>query len=225
MADDAIIPDTPSEAEYETAEEAFGVAEDQGELLTSDDPVHLFITWFALARKHEPNDANAMSLATVDASGMPNVRIVLLKDISTEGFSFYSNAESTKGQELTSNPQAALCFHWKTIRRQVRVRGPVSVLDDEASDAYFASRARGAQIGAWASFQSRELESREMLTRRIEDYEAIYKDRKVPRPDNWQGWIIRPQEIEFWVNRPYRLHDRLKFEERAEGWHPSRLYP
>ncbi len=225
MADDGLIPKSPAAEEYGTVSEVFGVADDQGDVFVSDDPIELFISWFMLARQHEPNDANAMSLATVDTTGVPNVRIVLLKDVSARGFSFYSNAESAKGQELSSHPQAAMCFFWKSIRRQVRIRGPVSVLGPEESDAYFAERARGSQIGAWASFQSRPLENREILQRRVEDYEEIYKNRKVPRPENWHGWNVHPQTIEFWVNRPYRLHDRLVFEESAEGWSQKRLYP
>ncbi len=220
-----VIPRTPTNEDYKTSSEFFDAGADQGEVFTSDDPVELFISWFHLAKQHEANDANAMSLATVDASGMPNNRIVLLKDVGADGFSFYSNAHSAKGEELEANPQAALCFHWKSIRRQVRVRGPITVLPPADCDAYFAQRARGSQIGAWASFQSRPLENRQKLEQRIEDFEEIYKHEDVPRPDNWIGWLVRPQKIEFWVNRPFRLHDRLVFEEQAEGWKQLRLYP
>ncbi len=225
MADDGLIPKTPSEAQYSAAKEAYSVAEDQGEVFASDDPYEIFVDWFQFAKRFEPNDTNAMSVATVDSTGLPNVRILLLKDVSDRGFSFYSNSESTKGLELAANPQAALCFHWKTVRRQVRIRGPVSELSAEECDAYFAERARGSQIGAWASFQSRPIENRELLDQRIADYEEIYRDRDVPRPDNWKGWIVHPQEIEFWINRPYRLHERLVFEQEADGWKQTYLYP
>ncbi|MCI5044056.1 MAG: pyridoxamine 5'-phosphate oxidase [Aquisalinus sp.] len=225
MADDGLIPKTPSAKEYKSGKEAFNVAEDQGEVFTSGDPIELFISWFQLARKHEVNDANAMSLATADTSGLPDVRVVLLKDVSASGFSFYSNSESAKGEELQANPQAALCFHWKSIRRQVRIRGQVEALSNSECDNYFAERARGSQIGAWASFQSRPLEDREILRQRVADYEEIYEDKPVPRPENWIGWIVRPQTIEFWVNRPFRLHDRLLFTSNPEGWQQSWLYP
>ncbi len=225
MADDGLIPKTPSAKEYKSGKEAFNVAEDQGEVFTSADPVELFISWFQLARKHEVNDPNAMSLATVDSNGLPDVRILLLKDVSASGFSFYSNSESAKGEELKANPQAALCFQWKSIRRQVRIRGQVEALSKSECDNYFAERARGSQIGAWASFQSRPLEDRGILRQRVADYEEIYEDKPVPRPENWIGWIVRPQTIEFWVNRPFRLHDRLLFTSGPEGWQQSWLYP
>lgn len=225
MADDAQIPPSPSDIDYQNPEEVYGIAEDQGEVFTSDNPFELFASWFEFAKQHELNDANAMSVATVDKEKMPNVRILLLKDFGPAGFSFYSNAESAKGEELAGTARAALCFHWKSIRRQVRVRGFVSKIGPKESDAYFSERARGSQIGAWASFQSRELESREILERRIEDYEEIYKGKDVPRPDNWHGWLVVPQEIEFWVNRPFRLHDRLQFRLEDGEWTRAWLYP
>ena len=229
--DDTLIPATPTADDYAreaAAQEAFGVADDQGEVF-GDDPVTLFADWLTLAGRHEPNDPNAMSLATVDADGMPDCRVVLLKDLdANEGrgaFSFYSNTQSAKGRELASNPRAALCFHWKTIRRQVRVRGAVRAVSDEASNAYFASRSRGAQIGAWASQQSREMAEEGVLKTRVADYESVFEDRDVPRPEFWRGYEVVPDEIEFWVNRPYRLHDRLRFAWTGEVWETARLYP
>lgn len=218
MTDDSLIPSTPSAADY-------GVADDQGEVFTSDDPITLFGAWFDLAKTREVNDANAMSLASVDGQGQPNVRIVLLKDVDATGFSFFSNSQSAKGQELAEQSRAALCFHWKSIRRQVRVRGAVMALGVDACDEYFSSRARGSQIGAWASAQSRPLVDRAELEQRIADYEVRFASRDVPRPDHWQGWRIIPQEIEFWVNRPYRLHDRKRFTCEAGHWAHEMLYP
>lgn len=218
MADEKLIPPTPSAEEY-------AVDEDQGAVFTEQDPIDLFKVWLKLAGEHEMNDPNAMSVATVDPSGMPDVRILLLKDVGERGFTFYGNLQSAKGHELEGTPKAALCFHWKSIRRQVRVRGPVTRLPEAECDAYFATRSRGSQVGAWASFQSRPLEDRKMLEQRIADYEEIYKDRKVPRPEHWVGWLVRPETMEFWVNRPFRLHDRLFFEQQAEGWRARYLYP
>jgi len=235
--DEKIIPATPNDDDYareadaqsdiegSDGGEAFAVDDDQGEVFTEKDPIELFRSWLALAGKHEVNDPNAMALATVDRAGMPNVRMVLLKDVGARGFTFYSNAESVKGLELEGTPKAALCFHWKSIRRQVRVRGTVEALSPEESDEYFASRSRGSQLGAIASFQSRVVDERETLERRIEDYDAIYKDRDIPRPDNWHGFLIQPTEIEFWVNRPYRLHDRKQFTLAKSGWKSVNLYP
>ena len=226
-----LIPPTPTPDDYAqeaAAQEAFGVADDQGEVMGAG-PLETFEAWLALASEHEPNDPNAMSLATVRADGTPDVRVVLLKALEpNEGrgaFAFYSNTQSAKGEALAANPRAALAFHWKTIRRQVRVRGTVRAVPDEASDAYFATRSRGAQIGAWASQQSREMPDADILKTRIADYEAIYEDRDVPRPPFWRGYEVVPDEIEFWVNRPYRLHDRALFAWDGEGWGRTRLYP
>ena len=228
---DTLIPPTPTADDYAKeaqAQEAFGVADDQGEVF-GDDPLETFAAWLTLAGEHEPNDPNAMSLATVRADGTPDVRVVLLKELAeNEGrgaFAFYSNTQSAKGEALAANPRAALAFHWKTIRRQVRVRGQVRAVPAEASDAYFASRSRGAQVGAWASQQSREMADEDILKTRIADYEAIYEDRDVPRPEFWRGYEVVPDEIEFWVNRPFRLHDRLLFAWGGEGWETKRLYP
>ena len=235
MDSDNLIPPTPTAEDYDReareqvqAREAFGVADDQGDVLAGDDPFALFADWLALARVHEPNDPNAVSLATVDADGMPDVRVVLLKDLEAEGsggFTFYSNDESAKGRQLAANPRAALAFHWKTLRRQVRVRGPVERVAPGTADAYFASRSRGAQLGAWASQQSRGMDAPDRLTDRIGDYEAIYEGRDVPRPEFWGGYRVVPQTIEFWVNRPFRLHDRKLFRREGEGWRTERLYP
>lgn len=213
-----IIPPTPSD-------EAYAADEDQGEVFTKDDPIALFEEWFEFARDHEPNDANAMALATSGKDGAPNVRMVLLKDLTPAGFGFYSNEESAKGEELRANPQAALCFHWKSIRRQVRARGPVKLASDKQSDAYFAERARGARIAAHASPQSRPLKDRNALERAYEKEEARFSGGDVPRPPYWRGFILEPREIEFWVNRPFRLHDRLLFIRDAKSWRTKRLYP
>lgn len=227
MDQENLIPPSPSDEDYAKeaqAQEAFAVDADQGKVFTRDDPLDLFADWLDLAKKHELNDPHAMSLATVDSAGLPNVRIVLLKDLD-EGFVFYTNATSTKGDELGVTPLAALCFHWKSIRRQVRVRGMVEPVTDTENDAYFAGRSRGAQIGSWASQQSRPMSDEDILKTRVEDYEAIYEDKEVRRPEFWRGYRVTPSSVEFWVNRPYRLHDRLVFENDGDGWKQTRLYP
>jgi pyridoxamine 5'-phosphate oxidase len=224
---DPLIPPTPSAEDYARearAQEAFAVDDDQGEVFTTEDPFELFRRWLALAGRHEANDPNAFALGTVDAEGTPDVRVVLLKDLD-HGLTFYSNTQSAKGEQLRRRPRAAACFHWKSIRRQVRFRGAVEAVSDEESDAYFASRSRGAQVGAWASQQSREMAEEGLLQKRVEDYESIYEGRDVPRPDFWRGFRIVPETVEFWVNRPFRLHDRLAFERSEEGWSVRRLYP
>lgn len=220
MTDETLIPPSPSA-------EAYAVDEDQGDVFTINDPFALFAEWLTLAREKEPNDANAMALATVDGAGMPNVRMVLLKDIDACGLTFYTNLESAKGAELAANPKAALCFHWKTIRRQVRFRGAVEPVTSEEADAYFATRARGAQLGAHASEQSRPLESREALEKDIARLDKEWGDNEAPRPDHWSGFRLIPTEIEFWVNRPFRLHDRLVYrrQDAQEDWRSETLYP
>ncbi len=218
MAKSPIIPPTPSE-------EAYRVDEDQGDVFTRDDPFALFEEWFALAKAREINDPNAMALATAGADGAPDVRMVLLKDLTAEGFSFYTNAESAKGEDIAANPQAALCFHWKSIRRQVRVRGKVAFASDAATDAYFAERALGARLAAIASAQSRPLESAEALRRIYDETVAAYEGRDAVRPAYWRGYVVEPTEIEFWVNRPFRLHDRLLFRRQGAIWTTTRLYP
>jgi len=191
------------------------------------DPFALFDLWMADAAKSEINDPNAMALATVDSEGMPNVRMVLLKEATPAGFVFYTNTESTKGQELAGQPKAALCFHWKSLRRQVRVRGPVETVSAEEADAYYESRAYGSRIGAWASQQSRPLGTRFGLEKAVAKYTAKYPTGSVPRPPYWSGYRLIPVEIEFWRNRRFRLHDRFVFRRsRADaGWTRERLYP
>ncbi|NNU16711.1 pyridoxamine 5'-phosphate oxidase [Parvularcula sp. ZS-1/3] len=223
-----LIPATPTAEDYEEeakAQEAFGVDDDQGEVFgTGDDPFAIFRDWLALAKKHEINDPNAMCVSTVDGEGMPDARMVLLKDLD-DGFTFYTNMQSAKGEQLLKRPNAAVLFHWKSIRRQVRIRGIAEELSKETADAYFARRDRGSRIGAWASQQSREMSEDGILETRIEDYEALFEDRDVPRPDFWKGLRIIPRSIEFWVNRPFRLHERLKFERDGDEWTTARLYP
>jgi pyridoxamine 5'-phosphate oxidase len=226
MSDDPLIPASPSEDDYVRQ---LAAAEPPA-LLGGDDPFALFAEWLHDADHSEPNDPNAMALATVDASGLPDVRMVLLKgfdpsSVKGGGFTFFTNLDSAKGRELGANPQAALLFHWKSLRRQVRVRGAVQKVSDEEADAYFATRARPSQIGAWASEQSRELPSRHALEMRIAEYAARFGIRKVPRPPHWSGYRLVPQSFEFWRDRPFRLHERLVFEAGPEGWSTKRLYP
>jgi pyridoxamine 5'-phosphate oxidase len=203
------------------------------DMFDATDPFDLFGAWFADAQASEINDANAMALATVDASGLPNVRIVLLKGLDgpersgDRGFVFYTNYEGTKGREVLASRKAALNFHWKSLRRQVRVRGTVATVSSEEADAYFASRPRGSQIGAWASQQSRPLASRAALEAAIAAIETRFRDGDIPRPPHWSGFRVTPLEIEFWHDRPFRLHDRRVFKRAApEGaWETVRLNP
>lgn len=191
----------------------------------ADDPFELFSAWMGEAEGTEPNDANAMSLATVDADGMPSVRMVLLKGLDGRGFVFYTNTRSAKGAELAATPKAALCFHWKSLRRQVRIRGAVEPVTEAEADAYFASRPRGAQVGAWASIQSAPLPHDGALQDRIAEVEARFGDGPVARPPHWSGYRIVPVEIEFWLDRPFRLHDRLVYRRDGGAWTTARLYP
>ena len=191
----------------------------------ADDPIALFDSWFAEAKAAEPSDPEAMALATVGADGRPAVRMVLLKGFGPDGFGFYTNLDSRKGEELAANAQAALLFHWKSLRRQVRVEGPAELLTTQAADAYFASRSRDSQLGAWASDQSRPLDSREHFEARYEEMRAKFEGQDVPRPPRWGGFRVKPQRIEFWTDRPHRLHERRLFTRRAEGWDEGLLYP
>nr|WP_043539994.1 pyridoxamine 5'-phosphate oxidase [Salinarimonas rosea] len=197
-----------------------------GDFTQADEPYALFETWFSEAKASEPEDPNAIALATADASGLPNVRMVLLKGYDPRGFVFYTNTQSQKGEELAANPQAALCLHWKSLRRQVRVRGAVERVTDAEADAYFASRPRQSRIGAWASRQSRPLESRFALERAVATNAARYAVGEIPRPPHWTGFRILPMRIEFWADRPFRLHDRVVFTPtEGGGWTRERLYP
>lgn len=190
-----------------------------------EDPIALFKSWFAEATQAEPSDANATALATADASGRPSARMVLLKDVDAKGFVFYTNRESRKGLELQANPRAALCFHWKSLARQVRVEGGIEPVADAEADAYFASRDRASQIGAWASRQSRPLESRFALERRIAEFTAKFHVGTVPRPPFWSGFRLVPAAIEFWRERPFRLHDRTVYHRDGSAWSVRKLYP
>lgn len=221
MTEKTLIPASPTEDEYVRQV----ASAEPPPLLSETDPFELFDAWLKEALQKEPNDANAMALATADADGLPDVRMVLLKDVDPGGFVFYTNLESAKGQELTANPKAALLFHWKSLRRQVRVRGEVTPTTPEEADAYFATRARPAQLGAWASAQSRTLPDRLALEKKIAEVGLRFGLGKVPRPPHWSGFRVAPQSIEFWRDRPFRLHERLVFERAEGGWATRRLFP
>jgi len=194
-------------------------------LAVTDDPFTLFRQWLAEAEKSEPGDPNAMALATADADGRPSVRMVLLKGIDERGFVFYTNLGSRKGRQLAVNPRAGLCFHWKSLRRQVNVEGPVSAVDAAEADAYFASRDRMSQIGAWASQQSRPLAGRFDLESRVAQFTARFHVGAVPRPEFWSGFRVAPERVEFWEDRPFRLHNRLLFQRVDGGWRTQTLFP
>ncbi len=191
------------------------------------DPLELFAGWYAEAEKSEPNDPSAMTLATVGPDGTPSLRMVLLKGFDASGFVFYTNYESRKGLDLLARPKAALLFHWKSLRRQVRLEGPVTQTTAEEADAYFATRARGSQIGAWASAQSRALESRFALEKSVAEFGAKYLIGTVPRPSHWSGFRLQPTLIEFWQDGAFRLHDRLEYSRPSAGasWSTRTLYP
>jgi pyridoxamine 5'-phosphate oxidase len=189
------------------------------------EPFRLFSEWLTDAEQSEINDPNAVAVATVDPDGLPDVRMVLLKGFDEDGFVFYTNFESAKGKQILSSMKAAMVFHWKSLRRQVRLRGPVEVVSDAEADAYYASRPRGSRIGAWASKQSRPLESRFALEKAVAEVTARHAIGEIPRPPHWSGFRIRPQQMEFWHDRPFRLHDRVRFDRAGEAWEKTRLYP
>lgn len=216
-----LIPPSPAEDDYVAAVQAAAAPA----LLEERDPIALFEAWLREAGKAEINDPNAMTLATADADGLPNSRMVLLKGVDADGFVFYTNTLSAKGRELAANPKAALTFHWKSLRRSVRVRGEVHGVSDAEADAYFATRARPAQIGAWASDQSAPLVDRFALEKRIAEVGLRFGLGKVPRPPHWSGYRVAPFSIEFWRDRPFRLHERLVFVRAEEGWTTQRLFP
>lgn len=216
---DQLIPPSPHYAEAEPH------APDDAAFFANADPYALFAAWLKEAGEKEPHDPNAMALATVDASGAPDVRMVLLKAFDARGFGFYTNSESAKGAALAAHPAAALCFHWKSLRRQVRVRGPVEHVSEAEADSYFATRDRGARLSAWASAQSRPMEDRAAFERRLAEHDSRFAGQDVPRPAYWKGYRLVPRTIEFWRDRPFRLHDRLVFIREGAGWGKQRLYP
>jgi pyridoxamine 5'-phosphate oxidase len=221
-----VIPSSPTREEYARDYAAALAANGDETIFDRPEPVALFVDWLNDAKAVEPNDANAMTLSTVDWDGAPDSRIVLLKDVDARGFTFYSNAESAKGAQLAARPQAALLFHWKSLRRQVRVRGRVEPVTPAEADAYFASRARESRIGAWASDQSRPLAGREVFEARYRQLTAEHDGRDVPRPPHWWGYRVAPERIEFWEDRPHRLHHRRLFVRSGAGaWTESLLYP
>lgn len=222
----SVIPPSPTREEYARDYAAALAANGDESIFARPEPVGLFTEWLADARATEPNDANAMALATVDVDHVPDCRMVLLKDVDARGFTFYSNGDSAKGEQIAVRPAAALLFHWKSLRRQVRVRGWIEPVTAAEADAYFAERARESQIGAWASDQSRPLENRAALEAAVTRETMRFEGQDVPRPGRWTGWRIVPESVEFWRDRPFRLHDRLRFDlDDGQGWTKTRLQP
>ena len=221
MSNKALIPPTPAEDDY--AREAR--LPDSAPPLSAEDPIALFEAWLGEALKREPNDANAMTLATADADGVPDARMVLLKGVDARGFVFFTHVTSAKGRQLAANPRAALVFHWKSLRRSVRVRGEVESVSEAEADVYFATRARSAQIGAWASDQSQPLPDSLALERRVAEMALKFGVGQPPRPPNWSGYRLAPRTVEFWRDRPFRLHERLLFTRAGEHWTTQRLFP
>lgn len=218
MPDNDLIPPSPK---YDPNAPP---APDDAALFAEAEPFVLFERWFKEAKEREPNDPNGMALATVDDHGLPDVRMVLLKDVSAEGFVFYTNAESAKGRQLEANPRAAILFHWKSLRRQVRARGTIALVSDEEADAYFASRPVESRLGAWASPQSRVIEDRQVLDDRYRDALARYGS-DPPRPSYWGGYRVVPERVEFWQGRPGRMHDRVRYAREGSAWRIERLAP
>lgn len=221
----AVIPPSPTREEYARDYAAALAANGDETIFDRAEPIGLITDWLADARAHEPNDPNAMALSTVDAAGAPDSRMVLLKDIDARGLTFYSNAESAKGLQLAGNSHVALLFHWKTLRRQVRVRGAVEAVTPAEADAYFASRARESRIGALASDQSRPLADRATLEAAVARETSRFEGVEPSRPPHWTGWRVVPVSVEFWRDRPFRLHDRLRFDRDGDGWTKMRLQP
>lgn len=217
-----VIPPSPTEADYQAH-----AAEAEPAFAQAGDPMALFVEWLDAAARKEPSDPNAMTLATVDADGLPNARTVLLKGVDEGGFVFFTNLNSAKGMELKAHPKAALLFHWKSLRRQVRVRGTVSPVGGEEADAYFATRARASQIGAWASHQSQPMEDPLALEKAVAAYGLRFGLGPVPRPPHWSGFRLAPLAMEFWRSGRFRLHERMRFVRAAPGaaWSRARLYP
>jgi pyridoxamine 5'-phosphate oxidase len=223
MSRSPLIPPSPTKDDFEASHRAHA----DETIFDLEEPLRLFGVWFEEAKAREPNDPNAMVLATVGDDGMPDARMVLLKDFDERGFVFFTNTESDKGRQLAGLPKAALLFHWKSLRRQVRIRGLVEPVEAAEADAYFSSRARDSQIGAWASDQSRPLEGRFVLEKKIAQAGLKFGLGEVPRPPHWSGYRVAPLQFEFWRDRPFRLHDRLRFrrEDLAGSWVRERLYP
>lgn len=220
-----VIPPSPSREDYARDYAAALARNGDESIFERRAPIPLLIEWLAEARAHEINDPNAMALSTVDGDGLPDSRMVLLKDVDEAGLTFFSNRESAKGLQIAARPRAALLFHWKSLRRQVRLRGELVEVTAQEADAYFATRARESRLGAWASDQSRPLEDRATLEAAVAEQTARFEGREPPRPDRWTGWRLVPSQVEFWRDRPFRLHDRLRFERQDEGWRRTRLYP